>query len=85
MTMKRRDFTLSALAPLLLSACGGGSDDPAPTFPPGPKADAADALKRATHYMDDTVSYQGGYVWSYSPDLSQTFGEMVNSVVLRRS
>ncbi|WP_010466409.1 pectate lyase [Acidovorax radicis] len=76
MTMKRRDFTLSALAPLLLSACGGGSDDPAPTFPPGPKADAADALKRATHYMDDTVSYQGGYVWSYSPDLKQTFGEM---------
>ena len=74
MTMKRRDFTLSALAPLLLSACGGGSDNTA--FPPGPKADAADALKRATHYMDDTVSYQGGYVWSYSPDLKQTFGEM---------
>lgn len=74
MTMKRRDFTLSALAPLLLSACGGGSDNTA--FPPGPKADAADALQRATHYMDDTVSYQGGYVWSYSPDLKQTFGEM---------
>jgi hypothetical protein len=26
--------------------------------------------------MDETVSYQGGYVWSYSPDLTQTFGEM---------
>lgn len=76
MTMKRRDFTLSALAPLLLSACGGGSDDAAPALPPSPKADATDALKRATQYMDDTVSYQGGYVWSYSPDLKQTFGEM---------
>lgn len=76
MMMKRRDFALSALAPMLLSACGGGSDSPTPTFPPGPRADAADALKRATHYMDETVSYQGGYVWSYSPDLKQTFGEM---------
>ncbi len=75
MTMKRRDFALSALAPLLLSACGG-SDSPTTNFPPGPKANAADALKRATQYMDDTVSYQGGYVWSYSPDLKQTFGEM---------
>ncbi len=75
MMMKRRDFALSALAPMLLSACGG-SDSTTPTLPPGPKADAADALRRATQYMDETVSYQGGYVWSYSPDLKQTFGEM---------
>ncbi len=74
--MKRRDFALTALAPLLLSACGGGSDDGTPTLPSGPKADAANGLKRATHYMDETVSYRGGYVWSYSPDLKQTFGEM---------
>ena len=67
MKLKRRDFALTALAPFVLSACGGGGDDPAPAFPTGPKADAVDALKRATHYMDDTVSYQGGYVWSYSP------------------
>jgi len=37
---------------------------------------ALDALKRAAVYMDEEVSYRGGYVWSYSPDLTQTFGEM---------
>jgi hypothetical protein len=26
--------------------------------------------------MDEVVSYRGGYVWSYAPDLSQQFGEM---------
>jgi hypothetical protein len=40
------------------------------------KATASAALKRAASYMDEVVSYRGGYVWSYSPDLTQTFGEM---------
>ena len=78
--MKRRLFALSAISPLVLAACGGGDDDEAPAPPPPPevtpKATATAALKRATTYMDEVVSYRGGYVWSYSPDLTQTFGEM---------
>ena len=78
--MKRRLFALSMLSPIALAACGGGDDDaPAPTpgpAPATPQAEAAAALKRAASYMDEVVSYKGGYVWSYSPDLTQTFGEM---------
>ncbi|MDA8445642.1 pectate lyase [Paracidovorax valerianellae] len=69
--MKRRDFALTALAPLWLTACGGGSGGAS-----GPQGEAATALRRAADYMDEVVSYRGGYVWSYSPDLKQTFGEM---------
>ena len=73
--MKRRDFAIATtLTPLLLSACGGSDSGPAPLT--GPKAEAAAGLRRAAQYMDEVVSYQGGYVWSYSPDLKQTFGEM---------
>jgi PelA/Pel-15E family pectate lyase len=78
--MKRRLFAMSMLSPIALAACGGGDDDapaPQPTPTPAtPQADAAAALKRAASYMDEVVSYKGGYVWSYSPDLTQTFGEM---------
>ena len=67
--MKRRQFVLSTLSsPLLLSGWG-----------PQARADAASALaavKQAAVYMDEVVSYRGGYVWSYSPDLTQRFGEM---------
>ena len=74
--MKRRDFALTAaLSPLLMTACGGGGSNGGVEFT-GAKAEAAAGLKRAAQYMDEVVSYQGGYVWSYSPDLKQTFGEM---------
>ncbi|WP_019699769.1 pectate lyase [Paracidovorax oryzae] len=71
--MKRRDFALAALAPmapLWLTACGGGEN------PGTPQGRAAQAMRSAAEYMDEVVSYRGGYVWSYSPDLQQTFGEM---------
>ncbi len=58
---------------MLLAACGGGDDGAAA---PTPQATATAALKRAATYMDEVVSFKGGYVWSYSPDLTQTFGEM---------
>jgi PelA/Pel-15E family pectate lyase len=35
-----------------------------------------DTMKRATAFMTGTVSYKGGYVWSYLPDLSRRWGEM---------
>ena len=35
-----------------------------------------DAMKRATVFMVDKVSTNGGYVWSYLPDLSRRWGEL---------
>ena len=34
------------------------------------------AMKRATVFMVDRVSHEGGYVWTYLPDLSRRWGEM---------
>lgn len=34
------------------------------------------AMRRAARFMDEQVSYRGGYVWAYLPDLSVTWGEM---------
>ncbi len=35
-----------------------------------------DAMKRATAFMVDKVSTNGGYVWTYLPDLSRRWGEL---------
>ncbi len=35
-----------------------------------------ETMKTATQYMMDQVSYRGGFVWNYLPDLSRTWGEM---------
>jgi Pectic acid lyase len=68
--MKRRDFVLSTLSsPLLFSGW------PAQAVTATQSA-ALSALKQAAVYMDEVVSFRGGYVWSYAPDLSQQFGEM---------
>jgi hypothetical protein len=88
--MKRRTFVMSGFAPLALAACGGGHENAlstatelaqgAPGGAPGqmsPTVRAArDALRRAVVHMDQNVSYRGGYVWDYLPDLSRTWGEM---------
>lgn len=34
------------------------------------------AMKRATRYMMETVSYDGAFVWNYLPDLSRSWGEL---------
>ena len=33
-------------------------------------------MKRATTFMVDKVSYRGGYLWAYLPDMSRRWGEM---------
>ena len=33
-------------------------------------------MKRATTFMVDKVSTNGGYVWAYLPDLSRRWGEI---------
>ncbi|HEX8031578.1 MAG TPA: pectate lyase, partial [Vicinamibacterales bacterium] len=40
------------------------------------RAQVLAAMKRASVFMVDKVSYKGGYVWSYLPDLSRRWGEM---------
>lgn len=37
---------------------------------------AEETMVRATKYMMDTVSTNGGFVWYYKPDLSRRWGEM---------
>jgi PelA/Pel-15E family pectate lyase len=50
-----------------------------PATPAQPAVDRAkvlETMKRATTFMVETVSTNGGYVWSYLPDLSRRWGEM---------
>jgi len=37
---------------------------------------AKETMLRATQFMADSVSYNGGYVWYYLPDFSRQWGEM---------
>ena len=43
---------------------------------PAPDQQIRETMKKATHYMMDVASYNGGFVWSYLPDLSRQWGEM---------
>ena len=40
------------------------------------RAEILSAMKRATTFMVERVSTNGGYVWAYLPDLSRRWGEM---------
>src|SRR5687768_17577655 len=87
--LKRRTFVMSGLSPLALAACGGAGDDgtQAVADAQDPRAAALaagnsiqkrvrSAMRRAVRFMDEQVSYRGGYVWAYLPDLSVRWGEM---------
>jgi len=68
--MNRREFVLSTLSSsLVLSGWSGRALSDT-------RSDALVALKRAATYMDEVVSFRGGYVWSYAPDFSKQLGEM---------
>lgn len=43
---------------------------------PDPDRRILGAMKQATHYMMDVASYRGGFVWSYLPDFSRSWGEL---------
>lgn len=61
-----------------------GAESSKPDAVADEKPDAADklrkrvrsALRQAVRFMDEEVSYRGGYVWAYLPDLSVSWGEM---------
>lgn len=70
--MNRRQFVLSTLStPLVLAGWRVPAYAQTDT-----RTAALAALKRAATYMDEVVSYRGGYVWSYAPDFSKQLGEM---------
>jgi PelA/Pel-15E family pectate lyase len=50
---------------LWLNLCGQAADK-----------QALQAMKRATRYMMEVASYNGGFVWSYLPDQSRQWGEL---------
>jgi len=88
--MKRRTFVMSGLSPLALAACGGG-DEGTGSAVAAESAEAQSmsvataakvgtrvrsAMRNAARFMNEQVSYRGGYVWAYLPDMSVTWGEM---------
>ena len=40
------------------------------------KAEVQATMRRATQFMVEKVSYRGGYLWNYLPDMSRRWGEM---------
>jgi PelA/Pel-15E family pectate lyase len=69
MTITRR---LPALLALCLSTAFAQGTGNAP-----PRREEVEAsMKRATQFMVDKVSYRGGYLWNYLPDMSRRWGEM---------
>ena len=61
----------TALSPTQQSTASATAAKTAPS-----RADILAAMKRATMFMVDTVAVNGGYVWSYLPDLSRRWGEI---------
>ena len=59
-----------ALLPFLLThLLLGSNSQPA-------RQEILEAMKRASDFMMNQVSYRGGFVWHYSADLSQRWGEL---------
>ncbi|MFE0545055.1 pectate lyase [Streptomyces sp. NPDC058891] len=80
--LSRRTFSRLAVTPLIalpaVTHPAAASASTAGTAPTGTdqRTETVRAMSRAATYMDGTVSYRGGYVWNYLPDLSVTWGEM---------
>jgi len=64
----RNLFTLVTLVTLCLAVTG------APADPKG--KDVLEAMHTASDFMMNTVSFNGGFVWKYSADLSEQWGEV---------
>ena len=43
---------------------------------PKPTQEAEQAMLKATRFMVEKVSTNGGYLWYYTPDFSRRWGEM---------
>ncbi|MFJ9033747.1 pectate lyase [Streptomyces sp. NPDC102274] len=75
--LSRRTFSQLAVTPILAStALLRPGTAQAASATSARRAETVRAMSRAAAFMDGTVSYKGGYVWNYLPDLSVTWGEM---------
>lgn len=80
--LSRRTFSQLAVTPVLASSAllrsgtAQAASAAGPPHPSAPRTETVRAMTRAAAFMDGTVSYRGGYVWNYLPDLSVTWGEM---------
>jgi hypothetical protein len=70
--MSSRARRLAAAAAVLAGAVAGTMDARQPID----RQRILDAMKRATVFMVEKVSTNGGYVWSYLPDRSRRWGEL---------
>lgn len=74
--MKRRAFSAKSMflpfAATALATTSGDVMSQTSSATDSAQKKALAAMKRAAEYMDQTVSYNGGYVWAYSPDLTST-------------
>ena len=61
-----------AVALVIVTLASPGAAGPAPAD----RQQVLATMKRATTFMVDKVSTNGGYVWNYLPDLSRRWGEM---------
>ncbi len=57
-------------------ACMGLALAAVPAMAQPSKQRIEETMKRATHFMVDKVSTNGGYVWAYLPDMSRRWGEL---------
>lgn len=76
MKVDRRKVITASLAASglsLLGACGRFRE---PVVNPQLRQRAAEAMKRATMFMRERCACRGGYVWTYTADLSRRWGEM---------
>ncbi len=62
------------LSALLLAGVSGLG--PAQSAAAPGRAEVEATMRRATEFMVDKVSYRGGYLWNYLPDMSRRWGEM---------
>lgn len=86
--MDRRAFVASVLSPLGASALGAFGCEArrvtvsAKREPERVEADSEsrarvlESMKRATRFMTEVAAHRGGYVWSYLPDFSRSWGEL---------
>ena len=68
-------MSIRALAlPVLLTVAGGVSA--AKKNEPALDGRVLAAMKKATTFLVEKVSYRGGYLWNYAPDFSRVWGEL---------
>ena len=71
----RRWWAVTVVAIALASSAALQPQTPSAAQEPG-RRQILDTMKRATVFMVESVSTNGGYVWSYLPDLSRRWGEL---------